>query len=153
VGRETGAAKEAARNDDVSETKKAGETGETGETREEYLARRRQEIKGLSDDELKARFWQLAEEIVKPLYELAYTHTSPSIERSVLLRMGFSSLESKAIVSHAEKMRLLGKGAGHLVLRYAKMTGKPYLEAGKDLCVDLEAWDDLKAAFERGPSR
>jgi D-ornithine 4,5-aminomutase subunit alpha len=147
VGRETGAAKEAARNDDVSETKKAGET------REEYLARRRQEIKGLSDDELKARFWQLAEEIVKPLYELAYTHTSPSIERSVLLRMGFSSLESKAIVSHAEKMRLLGKGAGHLVLRYAKMTGKPYLEAGKDLCVDLEAWDDLKAAFERGPSR
>lgn len=147
MGRETGAAKEAARNDDVSETKKAGET------REEYLARRRQEIKGLSDDELKARFWQLAEEIVKPLYELAYTHTSPSIERSVLLRMGFSSLESKAIVSHAEKMRLLGKGAGHLVLRYAKMTGKPYLEAGKDLCVDLEAWDDLKAAFERGASR
>lgn len=147
MGRETGAAKEAVRNDDVSETKKAGET------REEYLARRRQEIKGLSDDELKARFWQLAEEIVKPLYELAYTHTSPSIERSVLLRMGFSSLESKAIVSHAEKMRLLGKGAGHLVLRYAKMTGKPYLEAGKDLCVDLEAWDDLKAAFERGPSR
>jgi len=147
VGRETGAAKEAVRNDDVSETKKAGET------REEYLARRRQEIKGLSDDELKARFWQLAEEIVKPLYDLAYTHTSPSIERSVLLRMGFSSLESKAIVSHAEKMRLLGKGAGHLVLRYAKMTGKPYLEAGKDLCVDLEAWDDLKAAFERGPSR
>lgn len=147
MGRETGAAKEAARNDDVSETKKAGET------REEYLARRRQEIKGLSDDELKARFWQLAEEIVKPLYDLAYTHTSPSIERSVLLRMGFSSLESKAIVSHAEKMRLLGKGAGHLVLRYAKMTGKPYLEAGKDLCVDLEAWDDLKAAFERGASR
>lgn len=147
MGRETGAAKEAVRNDDVSETKKAGET------REEYLARRRQEIKGLSDDELKARFWQLAEEIVKPLYDLAYTHTSPSIERSVLLRMGFSSLESKAIVSHAEKMRLLGKGAGHLVLRYAKMTGKPYLEAGKDLCVDLEAWDDLKAAFERGPSR
>lgn len=147
MGRETGAAKEAVRNDDVSETKKAGET------REEYLARRRQEIKGLSDDELKARFWQLAEEIVKPLYDLAYTHTSPSIERSVLLRMGFSSLESKAIVSHAEKMRLLGKGAGHLVLRYAKMTGKPYLEAGKDLCVDLEAWDDLKAAFERGASR
>jgi len=153
VGKGTGESR------DTGEAKAAGAavlagTRETaGETREEYLARRRQELKKLSDDELKERFWQLAGEIVKPLYDLAYTHTSPSIERSVLLRMGFSSLESKAIVSQAEKMRLLGKGAGHLVLKYAEMTGKPYLEAGKDLCVDPEAWDELKAASERGSSR
>ncbi|HHX28936.1 MAG TPA: ornithine aminomutase [Firmicutes bacterium] len=120
--------------------------------RDDLLEKRRQEIKSLSDDELKERFWRLAGEIVKPLYDLAYTHTSPSIERSVLLRMGFSSLESKAIVSQAEKRHLLGKGAGHLVLKYAGMTKKPYLEAGKDLCVDQEAWDELKAAFERGAS-
>ncbi len=128
-------------------------TEETRETREEFLAGRRQELKKLSDDELKERFWQLAGEIVKPLYDLAYRHTSPSIERSVLLRMGFSSLESQAIVSQAEKMRLLGKGAGHLVLKYAQMTGKPYLEAGKDLSVNREAWDELKGAFEGGTSR
>jgi D-ornithine 4,5-aminomutase subunit alpha len=121
-------------------------------TREKYLAKRRQELKELSDDELRERFWQLARDIVKPLHDLAYTHTSPSIERSVLLRMGFSSMESRAIVSQAEKRRLLGKGVGHLVLKYAEMARKPYLEAGKDLCVDQEAWDELKASFERGVS-
>jgi D-ornithine 4,5-aminomutase subunit alpha len=119
--------------------------------REDDLAKKRERLKSLSDEELKDRFWCLAEDIVKPLLDLAYTHTSPSIERSVLLRMGFSSIESKAIVSLAEKRRLLGKGAGHLVLKYAEIAGKPNLEAGRDLCLD-QGWDELKAAFGRGDS-
>ena len=57
----------------------------------------------MTNDQLKDRFWQLAFEIVKPLSDLADAHTSPSIERSVLLRMGFSSLDAQAIVSHAQK--------------------------------------------------
>jgi len=121
--------------------------------RDELVARRWAELKKLSDEELKARFWQLAEEIVRPLYDLAYTHTSPSIERSVLLRMGFSSLEAKAIVSQAEKTGLLGKGAGHLVLKHAEISGKHYLDAGRELCDSPAAWDELKAAFEGGASR
>lgn len=121
-------------------------------SRETDLAKRRERLKTLSDDELKARFWQLADDIVKPLYDLAYTHTSPSIERSVLLRMGFSSMESRAIVSMAEKRQLLGKGAGQLVLKYAEIAKKPYLEAGRDLGLDV-GWDDLKRAFGRGESR
>lgn len=121
-------------------------------SREEDLAKRRERLKALSDDELKARFWQLAQDIVKPLYDLAYTHTSPSIERSVLLRMGFSSIESRAIVSLAEKRQLLGKGAGHLVLKYAEIVRKPYLEAGKELALDW-GWEDLKEAFGKGGSR
>ena len=76
---------------------------------------RRKRLAGLSDEELKERFWELAREIVEPLVELAYTHTSPSIERSVLLRMGFSSLEAQAIVSSAEKSGLLGKGIGRVL--------------------------------------
>ncbi len=107
---------------------------------------RREHLKDLSDEQLKERFWRLAEEIVRPLYDLAYNHTSPSIERSVLLRMGFSSLEAAAIVSAAEKRGLLGKGAGHLVLRYAQDTGKNYLEAGRDLAQG-NGWDELKALF------
>ncbi len=112
---------------------------------------RRQHLKDLSDAELKERFWSLAEEIVTPLYELAWSHTSPSIERSVLLRMGFSSLEAAAIVSGAEKRRLLGKGVGHVVLRYAGICRKGYLEAGRILARD-EGWDDVKAAFGGDPS-
>lgn len=110
--------------------------------------RRRERLKSLSDEELKARFWQLADEIVKPLYDLAYTHTSPSIERSVLLRMGFSSLEAIVIASAAEKRGLLGKGVGHLVLKYAAISGRgeDYLEAGRALARG-EGWDEFKGAF------
>lgn len=107
---------------------------------------RRKHLAALSDEELKDRFWSLARDIVKPLYDLAYTHTSPSIERSVLLRMGFSSLDAQAIVSHAEKRGLLGKGAGHLVFEYAKLQGKPYLQAGQDL-VTGDEWDRLTLCF------
>lgn len=108
--------------------------------------KRREHLKGLSDEELKARFWKLSDEIVTPLYDLAYTHTSPAIERSVLLRMGFSSLEAAAIVSGAQKRGLLEKGAGHLVLRYAGETGKEYLDAGRALARG-EGWDEVKEAF------
>lgn len=53
---------------------------------------RRQSVANLSDKELEQRFWQLAEQIVDPLLKLGYENTSPAIERSVLLRMGFSSI-------------------------------------------------------------
>ena len=94
---------------------------------------RRKKLAALSDEELKERFWELAREIVKPLVELAYTHTSPSIERSVLLRMGFSSLEAQAIVSAAEKRGLLGKGVGRVLLEYAAKKQVDYLQAGREL--------------------
>jgi D-ornithine 4,5-aminomutase subunit alpha len=55
--------------------------------------------------------------------DLASTHTSPSVERSVLLRMGFSSLEARAIVEKCVEKGLLGKGAGHVVWRLAAIRG------------------------------
>ncbi len=114
--------------------------------RADDLETRRRHLEGLSDDQLKERFWRLAEDIVKPLCQLAHTHTSPSIERSVLLRMGFSSLEAMSIVSWAAKTGLLGKGAGHLVLEYAKVKQIGYLEAGRDLSSG-NGWDEVKARF------
>jgi D-ornithine 4,5-aminomutase subunit alpha len=107
---------------------------------------RREHLSSLTNDQLKDRFWQLAFEIVKPLSDLADAHTSPSIERSVLLRMGFSSLDAQAIVSHAQKRGLLGKGAGNLVLRHAKASGTDYMSAGKCLS-EGKGWDDLNMAF------
>jgi D-ornithine 4,5-aminomutase subunit alpha len=56
---------------------------------------RRQHLRKMSDEELHSYFWQLAEKIITPLVEEARTHTTPSIERSVLLRIGFSSIEAK----------------------------------------------------------
>jgi D-ornithine 4,5-aminomutase subunit alpha len=45
---------------------------------------RREHLKNMSDQELKAYFLELSDKIVDPLLDLAYNHTSKSIERSVL---------------------------------------------------------------------
>lgn len=91
---------------------------------------RREHLKGLNDHELKKRFLELADQIVDPLMELAYKNTSKSIERSVLLRMGFNSLESKAIVEILNEKDLLRKGAGHCVYVVSKNKGITIREAG-----------------------
>jgi D-ornithine 4,5-aminomutase subunit alpha len=96
----------------------------------------------MSDDELRAYFWTLAEQVVAPVIEEARTHTSPSIERSVLLRMGFSSIEAKALVVQMHERRLLGRGAGRLVLDLAKSRGISLREAGAAL-LDGRYWEDL----------
>jgi D-ornithine 4,5-aminomutase subunit alpha len=91
---------------------------------------RRERLASLSDDELHARFWSLVEKIVEPLVQEARTHTTPSIERSVLLRMGFSSVEAGALVKQLGERGLLGHGAGHLVLELAVKKAIPVREAG-----------------------
>jgi D-ornithine 4,5-aminomutase subunit alpha len=89
-------------------------------TREDDFETRRKHLSSMSDEELKTHFWNLATEAVTPLIELAKTHTSPSIERSVLLRMGFSSLEAKALVDMTIAHQLMGKGAGHVVYKLSQ---------------------------------
>ena len=94
---------------------------------------RRTHLRELSDEELHARFWTLVDEIVKPLVEEARTHTTPSVERSVLLRMGFSSVEAKTLVEQMQHRSLLGHGAGGLVLKLAQRKGISVREAGAAL--------------------
>lgn len=106
---------------------------------------KRKHLAGLSDAELESRFWQLAGEIVDPLIEMARTHTSPSIERSVLLRMGFSSTEAKGIVDRCVEKGLLGKGAGHIVWKVATEKGLDIRKAGLELA-EGKHWNELKFA-------
>lgn len=94
---------------------------------------RRAHLQGLSEEELKARFFKLAEEIVDPLIELSKNNTSPSVERSVLLRMGFSSIEAKEFVNHILDLGLMGKGAGNAVVKTAEKLGRDYLEVGREM--------------------
>lgn len=117
--------------------------------RRDDFQERRKHLANLSEAELEKRFWELAEKVVDPLVELAEKNTSPSIERSVLLRMGFSGIEAQAIVNGAIDRGLLGKGAGHLVYRLAKDNGMEIRDAGLKL-VEGEMWDDVVAAFEGG---
>lgn len=98
--------------------------------RKDDYQKRRQHLADLSDQELKDKFWDLAEEVVDPLADLAKTHTSPSIERSVLIRMGFNSLDAKAIVKKIQEADLLGKGAGHVLLKLSEKENLEIKEAG-----------------------
>ncbi len=91
--------------------------------RNQRFEERRQELKKLSDDELKNRFWELCYQVVDPIVDLAKTHTSPSIERSVLLRMGIDSITAHAVVDQVLQAGLLGKGAGNVVLKVSQKTG------------------------------
>jgi D-ornithine 4,5-aminomutase subunit alpha len=121
---------------------------------DDYTARRAH-LAGLSEAELEGRFHELTMELTGPMIELAKKHTSPSIERSVLLRMGFNSLEAAAIVEACLEMGLLGKGAGHVVLRAAaagaagRDADADYLEAGRRLAAG-ELRDEVKKAFAGG---
>ncbi|CAK7072632.1 ornithine aminomutase [Tissierella sp. P1] len=110
---------------------------------------RRKHLANLTEEELEARFWELAGKIVDPIVELARKNTSPSIERSVLLRMGFSSIEAKSIVDGAIDRGLMGKGVGHIVYKLAKEKNINIREAGLKL-VNGEMWDDVVVLFKGG---
>ena len=110
--------------------------------RPDDFASRRERLGTMSDDELHAYFWALAQQIVGPLITEARTQTTPSIERSVLLRMGFSSVEAKALVGRMQQRQLLAHGAGRLVLELAKRNNISIREAGAAL-LDGRCWEEL----------
>jgi D-ornithine 4,5-aminomutase subunit alpha len=105
---------------------------------------RREELKKMSDEQLKARFWELCSQVVDPIVELSRTHTSPSIERSVLLRMGIDSISSHGVVNRIYEAGLLGKGAGHVVLKLAQRNGMDVRAAAAAI---LENKDVLQGLF------
>ncbi len=107
---------------------------------------RRKHLKDLSEGELEKRFWDLLGQVVDPLVELARTHTTPSVERSVLLRMGFSSLEADSIVKNVIDHNLIAKGAGHVVYRIAREENLDIRTAGQRLGAG-ELWDKAGDVF------
>lgn len=111
--------------------------------RADDFTRRRRHLRSMSDADLHAHFWNLVESIVEPLVEEARSHTTPSIERSVLLRMGFSSIESGQLVEKMLQRGLLGHGAGHLILQLSRKKGLTVREAGGVL-LRGECWQEIQ---------
>lgn len=110
---------------------------------------RRKHIANLSDAELRAKFWELTEKVVDPMIDLARTHTTPSVERAVLLRMGFSSIEAKPLVNLAMDHGLIAKGVGHVIYRIAKEKNLDIRQAGLEL-LDGKHWEDAVKIFKGG---
>ncbi len=108
---------------------------------------RRAHLAGMSDQALYDYFWELAGKIVDPLIEAGKIYTTPAIERSVLLRMGFSSLEAQAIVSGATEHHLLPHGVGHVVWRLSEELGLGIRDAGLALA-EGRYWKEAQALFE-----
>lgn len=117
--------------------------------RQDDFAARRAHLANLSDEELYNKFWEMAEKVVQPLLELGEKNTSPAIERSVLLRMGFSSMECKAIVDGVLDRGLMGKGAGHVVYKLAKEKNMTVRDAGVALA-NGEMWQEAADLFKGG---
>lgn len=117
--------------------------------REDDFQARRGHLSGLTDEELEQRFWGLVGELVDPMLKLGYENTTPSVERSVLLRMGFSSLEAKQLVDACVERRLIGHGAGHVVYKIAQQHALPIREAGLALA-EGKYWDEAEALFNGG---
>ena len=103
---------------------------------------RRVRLKSLSDQELYDYFWALVDQVVAPLVEEARSHTTPSIERSVLLRMGLSSQESRELVVRMQECGLLGHGAGRLLLELARLKRIAPRQAASAL-LSGRYWDEL----------
>jgi len=110
--------------------------------RPDDFEQRRKKLQGMSDEELHHHFWHLVEKIVEPLIEEARTHTTPAIERSILLRMGFSSIEAKQLVEKMLEYNLLGHGAGRLILELAKAKQLSIRETGAAL-LSGQYWEEL----------
>ena len=113
---------------------------------DERIARfetRREELKKMSDGQLKERFWQLCNQVVEPIVGLARTHTSPSIERAVLLRMGIDSVTTHGVVERIHEAGLLGKGAGHVVLKLSQKSGKDIRAAAASILEDKTVLEGL----------
>lgn len=92
---------------------------------------RRKHLAKLSEGELDKKFWDLANQIVEPLVELAFGHTSPSIERSVLLRLGFDSMAAVSAVKRIEELGLLGHGAGNVLMKLGRTMDIDVLQAAE----------------------
>ena len=100
---------------------------------------RRAHLANLTDDQLEARFWELANKLVDPLLKMGY----------VLLRMGFSSIEAKAIVDGCIEHNLIAHGAGNVIYRLAKAQNSEIRPAGLALA-DGKLWDEAEKLFDGG---
>ena len=115
---------------------------------DDYLERR-SHLAGLTDKELEERFWELANKLVDPLLQMGYEYTSPAVERSVLLRMGFSSIEAKAIVEGCIEHELMSHGAGNVVYRLSRAENMELRQAGLALS-EGKLLDKAEKLFEGG---
>jgi D-ornithine 4,5-aminomutase subunit alpha len=113
------------------------------DVRIQKFEKRRAELAKMSDEQLKARFWELCDKMVEPMLDYGQRFTSMSIERSVLLRMGIDSVTSQGVVSKINEAGLLGKGAGHVVLKVSKKNNLDIREAAKLINNDITVLKSL----------
>jgi len=119
------------------------------EPRKDDFLERSKHLQNMSDAELEKYFWELVNKVTDPLIDLANKNTTQSIERSVLLRMGFSSMQATALVDKIFDKHLLSKGAGHVIYKVAKKHNLDVITTGKEM-IEGKYWDDAVELFKGG---
>jgi D-ornithine 4,5-aminomutase subunit alpha len=119
------------------------------EPRKDDFEERSKKLQKMTDEQLDNYFWELVEKVVDPMIDMASKNTSQSLERSVLLRMGFNSMQAKVLVNKIFEKHLLSKGAGHIVWKVAKENNLSVKEAGEKM-VDDQLWDEVDRIFKGG---
>ncbi|MBU1141770.1 MAG: ornithine aminomutase subunit alpha [Firmicutes bacterium] len=115
--------------------------------RNDDYSQRRKHLDTYSDQELKTYFYELTDQIIDPLLKLAYDYTTPAIERSVLMRMGFSSIEAKAITDRLFEHSLLEFGAGHVVYFLSRRENISIRKAGLML-LESQSVENMAEVFK-----
>ena len=110
---------------------------------------RSKHLQNMTDEQLEKYFWELIEKTVNPMVDLAEKHTTKSIERAVLLRMGFNSLQANVLVDKIFEKNLLSKGAGHIIWKVAKNNNLDVIEAGKQM-IEGKYWEEAVELFKGG---
>jgi D-ornithine 4,5-aminomutase subunit alpha len=113
------------------------------DTRMQKYEKRRAQLGRMTDEQLKEKFWDLCNKISEPLVQLSQTHTSPSIERSVLMRMGIDSFTAAGVVGKVHEANLLGKGAGHCVLKVSQKFNLDIRNAAKRITQEPDVLKNL----------
>jgi D-ornithine 4,5-aminomutase subunit alpha len=114
--------------------------------RKDDFKTRRAHLDSLDEQALRSYFNELTDRLLDPVMKLAHDYTTPAIERSVLMRMGFSSAEAKRLTDRFFEHDLLAHGAGHIVYRYAKDHAISLREAGEKL-LENDALAAIKEVF------
>ena len=102
----------------------------------------------LADEHIHKEFWKSGQSSDDSLSDFAHTCTSPHVECSSLVAMGFSDDEAQAIIKGAIKYRIICKGCSHVVLELRRARGIGLREAGLLLAAgDESAWTEAAARY------
>lgn len=110
---------------------------------------RRVHLANLTDDQLEARFWELANKLVDPFLKWVTSTPHPPLNVPFCCAWGFLPSKQKPLLTAAIEHNLIAHGAGNVIYRLAKAQNSEIRPAGLALA-DGKLWDEAEKLFDGG---